>query len=315
MKNKKTITVIILPDWKKKRSSIRPIATLRIPVRVIYYLPICFIMLICFGLNGSRAISKNIILHITKATLENSVEQLRSIEKKVDRISREQRIVCSFLGLENNNAAFSAPEHPGIGGTRPDFSQPSSLPVTLQEDMQQTVIAPIPLHKRVHDLYDAMLDLTNQLCKMERKLQNTPTIMPVQDDDLWITSWFGWRRSPFTGLNEFHKGLDISGKRGTPVLVTADGTVSEVGADRFLGNYIVIRHESRYTTVYGHLLQILVKKDQKVKRGQVIGNIGNTGISTGYHLHYEVLQNQKNVDPYKFILDRTDGILAANSSD
>lgn len=311
MKNKNTVTVIIQPDWRKK-NGIASTKTFRVPVRVIYYLAIGFAMLVGFGINGSKSISKNIILHITAAAHRQSLENLRSLEKKVERLSREQSIVRSFLGIEDR-VTYDTDEKTGIGGSHPSVIK-SSLPAPLQEDSGRTPAEPVPLHKRVHDLYESFHELTGILSKMSKRLNSTPTIMPVKDDDIWITSWFGWRRSPFTGLKEFHKGLDLSAKRGVPIMVTADGMVIDTGNDRFLGNFVVVRHDARYTTLYGHLLQIHVKKDQMVKRGQVIGTMGNTGISTGYHLHYEVMYNQKNIDPYNFILDRKEGLILADNS-
>ncbi|MCX8043661.1 MAG: M23 family metallopeptidase [Desulfobacterota bacterium] len=312
MRTTNTITIIVQPDWKKKRGGIRSTTTIRLPKRILYYALIGFMMLICFGINGSRAISKNIMLHITVAAHRQALDNLRSIEKRVDRVSREQGIIRSFLGIENSAPAFDVNERKGVGGSHPNLTM-SLTPLKFEEEMNVPSFEAVPLHKRVHDLYDDVHELSATLSKMAKRLTCTPTILPVQDDDIWITSWFGWRRSPFTGLKEFHKGLDLSGRRGTPILVTADGTVSEIGTDRFIGNYIVIKHDARYTTVYAHLLQVSVKQGQQVKRGQVIASMGNSGLSTGFHLHYEVIHNNKNVDPYNFILNRTDSILTAKA--
>jgi murein DD-endopeptidase MepM/ murein hydrolase activator NlpD len=145
---------------------------------------------------------------------------------------------------------------------------------------------------------------------MKKTLECRPTIMPVKSRAIWITSRFGWRKGPFTGLREFHKGLDISGRKGTPIIASAGGVVVKVGYNRFKGKFVKIQHDDRFTTVYGHLMKYIVKKKQKVDRGEVIGYMGTTGMSTGYHLHYVVIDNNKKVNPYNFILNRNEHRLA-----
>ncbi len=132
------------------------------------------------------------------------------------------------------------------------------------------------------------------------KLSSTPSIWPAQG---WISSPFGWRRDPFTGKRRFHEGLDITNRVGTPVVAPADGIVVFAGRNGGYGNVIYISHGFGITTRYGHLYKIFVKVGQHVQRGDVIGEIGNTGRSTGPHLHYEVRMNNKPVNPINFILD------------
>jgi len=127
--------------------------------------------------------------------------------------------------------------------------------------------------------------------------------MPVKTDAYWISSGFGWRKSPFTGLREFHQGLDISSKRGTPIIAPADGKVISTGKALHIGKFIKIKHNDKFTTLYGHLLQFKVEKGQKVKRGDIIGLMGNTGMSTGYHLHYEVRKDNVSINPRNHILN------------
>ena len=151
-----------------------------------------------------------------------------------------------------------------------------------------------------------------------------PTISPVPRDLAWKSSKFGPRIDPFTGRKARHFGLDLAGRRGTKVIATADGQVIHSYHDNRLGNVIVIKHDLRMTTnsgedytlpgtfrtEYGHLEKMFVKKGVWVERGQTIGTMGNTGRSTGPHLHYAVrYQNSKAggrngyLDPEDFILD------------
>jgi len=116
-----------------------------------------------------------------------------------------------------------------------------------------------------------------------------------------ITSHLGWRKNPFGRGYEFHSGIDIEAPQGSKVLATADGVVVFAGWYGDYGKTVIIRHPSGYLTLYGHLSQIDVKEGQKVKAGDVVGRVGSTGRSTGPHLHYEVIKDNKPVDPSKFL--------------
>ena len=126
----------------------------------------------------------------------------------------------------------------------------------------------------------------------------TPSIWPAQG---WLSSAMGPRIDPITGGDDFHAGLDIAGERGQPVYVTAAGRVTHVAFEGGYGNLIVVDHGFGLETRYGHLLNYTVRNGAKVKRGDVIGHVGNTGRSTGYHLHYEVLANGKLLNPLQLL--------------
>ena len=126
----------------------------------------------------------------------------------------------------------------------------------------------------------------------------TPSIWPSTG---WLSSMMGHRVDPITGADDFHAGLDIAGERGQPVYATAAGTVTHTGFQGGYGNLIVLDHGFGLETRYGHLLSYGVKQGAKVKRGDLIGHVGNTGRSTGYHLHYEVLANGKLLNPLQFL--------------
>jgi murein DD-endopeptidase MepM/ murein hydrolase activator NlpD len=115
------------------------------------------------------------------------------------------------------------------------------------------------------------------------------------------TSGFGKRRDPFNGRAAQHDGLDVAGRSGTPILATADGVVTFAGTMRGYGRVIKVRHAFGFETVYAHLRRHRVRKGDRVSRGQRIGDMGNSGRSTGTHLHYEVRINDRPVDPMKFI--------------
>lgn len=131
-------------------------------------------------------------------------------------------------------------------------------------------------------------------------LASTPSIWPTEG---WISSPFGYRTSPFTGIRELHKGLDISSALGTPVYAPARGVVKRCGRDGSYGQSIDLNHAGGLMTKYAHLHRIIVKKGQTVTRGELIGYVGSTGRSTGPHLHYEVRLNGVAVNPMRYILN------------
>jgi murein DD-endopeptidase MepM/ murein hydrolase activator NlpD len=137
-------------------------------------------------------------------------------------------------------------------------------------------------------------------------LTEIPSIWPVKSGLGTITMFFGQNINPFTGQYYIHKGIDIATFRGgDPVVATADGQVVTVDYTDDFGNYVIIKHKHGYYTRYAHMLSSRAKVGQRVQQNDVIGYIGNTGLSTGPHLHYEVHIGSDVVDPYKYINIRT----------
>jgi murein DD-endopeptidase MepM/ murein hydrolase activator NlpD len=133
-------------------------------------------------------------------------------------------------------------------------------------------------------------------------LTEIPSIWPIKGGMGHISMFFAQNESPFTGQHYIHKGIDISTYRsGDSVVTTADGQVVTVEYTEDFGNYVLIKHKHGYYTRYAHLLSARVKLGQRVQQGDIIGYIGNTGLSTGPHLHYEIRIGSDVVDPYKYI--------------
>ncbi len=131
-------------------------------------------------------------------------------------------------------------------------------------------------------------------------LRSTPTLLPTKG---WITSYYGPRISPTSKRLRMHEGIDIGARTGTPILAVADGTVIFAGEKPGFGNFVGIDHGYGVESFYAHARGLFTKKGQLVKRGERIAAIGNTGASTGPHVHYEVRVNGTPVDPLYFILD------------
>ncbi|OGP77153.1 MAG: hypothetical protein A2V86_10050 [Deltaproteobacteria bacterium RBG_16_49_23] len=146
----------------------------------------------------------------------------------------------------------------------------------------------------------SLSELEKVLQTKQEILVHTPSIWPVQG---WVTSDFGFRTNPFTGLTQMHEGIDVSNRTGTVVIAPGHGFVSDIGSDLVHGKFVVISHGFGMTTRYSHLNQALVKIGQKTKRGDKIAEVGMTGKTTGPHLHYEVRLNGIPVNPMRYILN------------
>ncbi len=145
---------------------------------------------------------------------------------------------------------------------------------------------------------DSLKELLELLREQHSVLAAKPSLWPVTG---WVTSEFGHRISPFTNVREFHLGIDIATRPGREIIAPAGGVVVEVGYRPDYGNFVKIDHGRGFSTMYAHLLKTSLKEGQPVKRGRVIGQVGNSGQSTGPHLHYAVFVNGVPVNPRKYL--------------
>ena len=147
--------------------------------------------------------------------------------------------------------------------------------------------------------YDEVINLAKN---KEKMLQSIPAIMPLSNKDLKRTaSGWGYRIHPIYKIRKFHYGMDFSAPTGTEIYATGNGTILLTKhSRRGYGNRIVIAHGYGYKTLYAHLSKILVKKGEKVKRGDVIGLVGSSGLSVAPHVHYEVHKNNKKINPVNY---------------
>jgi len=286
----------------------------------IHKLGLIFFLLLVMGAGGTLSylgydyyrlktisFNNNILTHTIdsqRSDIQNQRDQIQAfaknievLKKQVDNLSKLESKVRLIADIkETNSSGFI-----GIGGI-PENNLDQEIPLEarhnnlireMHEQVSQTTLV---AGQRALSLED----LIGQLDKKRNLLASTPSIRPV---DGWITSKFGYRKSPFTGKKSFHAGLDISNKVGTKVITTADGKVSYAAPKAHFGNLVIIDHGYGRVTKYGHLQKILVKRGQTVKRGEVIALLGNTGKSTGPHVHYEVRINGAPANPLKYILN------------
>jgi murein DD-endopeptidase MepM/ murein hydrolase activator NlpD len=238
---------------------------------------------------------------------ENRVQKTHiiALSKKINHINQDMAKLQNFERklrvMTNLEPSKQQDQLLAVGG-----SNTSTLASEYQlKEVHKGLIQQI--HKSLEDLETktaiasiSQSQLNDFLKEQKSILACTPSIRPT---DGWFSSGFGYRVSPFTNQREFHKGLDIANRIGTPVIAPADGLVVRAGKEGNFGKMIAVNHGYNLKTRYGHLSKFRIKKGQHVKRGQIIGEVGNSGRCTGPHLHYEVLLNGVPVNPLRFILN------------
>jgi murein DD-endopeptidase MepM/ murein hydrolase activator NlpD len=225
-----------------------------------------------------------------RANLDALTLRLGRMQAQMLRLNALGNQLVEQASLDRDEFDFNNP--PALGGPQdtaslqsidvPDFlSMLDKLDTEMQDREQKlsvldTLLMDQSLHKRV-----------------------MPSGSPLRNG--FISSGFGKRTDPFTGKKEFHKGIDFAGKAGSKVLSVGDGVVSWAGQRAGYGNLVEIRHGDGYVTRYGHNKKLLVTVGDTVKKGQPIAVLGSTGRSTGPHVHFEVVHNDKQVNPSKYI--------------
>jgi murein DD-endopeptidase MepM/ murein hydrolase activator NlpD len=188
----------------------------------------------------------------------------------------------------------------GIGG--PDelgLQNLTSMGEKKQDEALKEMHQELTQLKGAASKQEASLQMLIEYFEDKRSLfASTPSVWPVRG---WVTSPFGNRTSPFSGILKFHEGMDIAAQTGTPVVAPADGVVIKAGFSTGYGNMVEISHGYGLKTIFGHNSRLNVKAGQRVKRGDVISYVGDTGSSTGPHLHYEVRSNGLPVNPVKYM--------------
>jgi murein DD-endopeptidase MepM/ murein hydrolase activator NlpD len=245
----------------------------------------------------ARLRDENLALRIQIQRFATEIKTFRLEMSNLARFNRKLRIMANLdrknrgggllsVGGANSSAFTSAfePTQPTQGG--------------MIRGMHRQ-LASLRTEVRVQQL--SQKSLLRFLKKQRSILASTPSIWPARG---WVTSGFGYRRSPYTGGRSFHSGIDIANRTGTVVRATANGVVVKVGFESGYGMCILVRHGNRLATKYAHLRKnILVKVGDRVKRGQKIGFIGLTGRTTGPHLHYEVRLGGVPVNPRRYLLN------------
>ncbi|MCF8067473.1 MAG: peptidoglycan DD-metalloendopeptidase family protein [Desulfobacterales bacterium] len=306
------ISFLILSDGRtpvKQFSTSRKIICISCIAILLIMGASCYIGYDYFNLKSGSIQNQNL-----QARMESQSEEIEIQRRQISRFAEEinglQNRLIELNDFENKILMIANIEKPdkneslfGVGG-----SSPEDLDTTLSlSEKHNSLIR--EMHERVDQLELASINQADHFDKLMSVLEEqrnmlaaTPSIHPLNSIG-WISSKFGYRVSPFTGKREFHRGLDIAAHKGTPVISVADGVVTFAGNKGLLGKVVKVDHGYGFTTVYAHLDKTLVNAGDAVKRGDTVGKVGNTGRSTGSHLHYSVNLNGVSVNPEKYILD------------
>ena len=254
----------------------------------------------------------------SREELENAVREYKqehqAIQEELQNVRKMNKTIRRYLGIDSATGVLGR----GGGG--------SSAEEVNDDELTNPILEPQPAPTPTHTEF-AKGALVDQITQVKRELipiydrvvadadqhYETPWILPIllspEDDSpgYWFSSDFGHRPHPLTGKLQFHNGLDIATSGGTPVIATANGVIEQIAKDPFFGNMVQIEHKaSQMKTLYGHLRNHAdgLQVGQQVKRYDIIGYVGNSGRSTGTHLHYGVRANDKWQNPqYYIILD------------
>lgn len=232
------------------------------------------------------------VIEEQRRQIVNLAGRITGVSQDLQRVQRFDSKLRMMMNMEKDPAE--------VGGAPGDFSR-TYLPLHRQElaaRKMQDFLSHLSESVRLEEVRQQ--DLLRALRENRDALASMPSIWPVVG---FISSSFGGRSSPFGGGGQFHKGLDISNRMGTPVLAPAQGAVILAARDGAYGNSVEINHGGGIVTKYGHMQRWAVQPGQWVKRGEIIGYIGMSGRTTGPHLHYEVRLNGVPVNPMRYILE------------
>jgi len=283
-------TVIFFPNALAKfRKYQVPLNVARVAGRVAAVLGVMLV--------GALVHYSSLLFEVSR--LRKVEEESRNLLAKTHQIEQDAAALRSQMGqltgmvtkLGVMAGVDAPPPDPNVGGTGGG---------TAADRSAAGMASFAEMSTRLNALTDKSRELTGIFDKQRSLLATTPSVWPVRG---YLSAGFGNRDDPFTGLRDFHPGLDIAAPLGTKILAPADGTVIFVGVKGGYGNAVTIDHGRGIATHYGHLDAFNVRVGQQVRRGSVIGFVGSTGRSTAPHLHYEVWLNGSNQNPLLYILD------------
>ncbi|MBM4315003.1 MAG: hypothetical protein FJ122_13955 [Deltaproteobacteria bacterium] len=231
-----------------------------------------------------------------KMEIDGLVAKVDRFASKMEELKQFDRKIRIMANLETRR---DREQLLGIGGPVSEEKRSSAQMATDEKAMIDGVGRQVDrLMDEAASREQSFASLLALLKEKKSLLAATPSVWPVVG---WVTSEFGRRASPFGAEGEFHKGIDIATKHGRVIQAPADGVVVEVAYYQDVGQMIRIDHGYGINTFYGHLSKAIVRTGATVKRGDRIGHVGNTGRSTGSHLHYAVLLNGVPVNPRKYL--------------
>ncbi|MGE5839841.1 MAG: M23 family metallopeptidase [Deltaproteobacteria bacterium] len=312
MESKGSLSFLVIPSSPHKRPFSISVPFLIVPAFFVAFLAILFVA--CAGawrtysLHQAEAKSHFLETENRSATarIEAQEAKIVTLTQEISKIREKAAYIQTHLGLKAEGSGHSTRAQGGIELTPQKASKSSRISPPINPHQHTAApgakAGPVSLEE-IGQLDADLKEIIDVLHRRQEKLDHTPSASPVDPRESWISSSYGLRISPFEGKEQFHPGLDIAGAERTPIITPAKGSVAFVGRDGSLGMAVRIRHDSVYESTFGHLSKAAVKKGQRVDRGDVIGFMGNSGRSTGPHLHYEIAKNGKSVNPLPYMTD------------
>ena len=296
MRKDKYISVFIIPHYRGKQRTIsvsrRGFKSLRILV------PLLFLILAAFFtdyvlMNRTRRNLRQ--LQAAYAQQETRLSEYQTaigdLESTIQTLDSYRTKLNIMSGLKSGDTLEG---EPGVGG-------PGAGQLTVEPGVNQGLARLQDISSQAGDISDNLVSLSRYFEDQTVVLAQTPSIMPTKG---FMSSGFKYRTDPFTGQWTFHPGLDIATQHGNPIVATADGIAITIKTEKRGGKTIKLSHPmTGYVTVYCHLSKFNISTGQKVKRGDVIGFVGQTGRARAPHVHYEVRKEGKRFNPWNFILD------------
>lgn len=300
------ILAIMSPDGR----SVRQISVGRWCLKLLYIFLFTVVVSALGGISyGLFSKASHQAIEQKNANLKEEVQVLQakldSEERTMEEIKRMADKVRSGLGIDSETEGMIGQGGSGFGANSLEDSESSDAIVDTHSTTHVAVYAsekPDSLSTRVAKAKAAIVPVYEYVKNEEKRLSETPSILPIVVPEnggekvYWYSSEYGPRTNPITRRREFHTGLDIVTKKNTPIIAAAHGIISQCGYDRLMGNMIRVKHPSaKMETVYGHMSKFAdnMSRGRKVERGEVIGYVGTSGRSTGYHLHYGVWETEK----------------------
>lgn len=243
---------------------------------------------------------QNGILISQLSLMEQKTKAINNRMKHLEQFDNELRIVADLPMLDDDVRSV------GVGGFSAGYSNKmlEEMPSPLRNGARSIAMDLAELDRRIDLGISSLNEIEEKLHRDKRRVRHTPSITPV---DGLVKSPYGNRVDPFEDVIRHHDGIDIAAIKGTAVQSPADGVIKFVHTGdirKGYGQFVIIDHGNGVRTLFGHLSRVKVKKGQKIKRRDVIGEVGRTGRATGYHLHYEVIVNGRHKDPFYFIHDK-----------
>lgn len=246
--------------------------------------------------NGTIDDLQTEILDLSAQTemINEQLNELKALEAEIRSLSHEEALSLSLESVDHNANQDENMTSLGLGGGTHSVTEEQ-----IQDLVADTKQSLLSLEHELQFLSHRFIQSKTEIAERLRIASLIPSIWPAPSER--ISSGFGIRKDPFTQRAQFHSGIDITGHLNDSIFAAADGFIADMGRDAVRGNYVYIDHTNGIHTLYMHLHKIAVKKGDTVKKGEEIGFMGSTGRSTGNHLHYEIHENGKQVNPMLFI--------------